>query len=549
MINAEIAIKARKAGFKIAQVGVNHYPRVSGKPTGASLNVIFKSFSDLFKLWWKLKDQKSLFILLCFILILASFLRFYKIDQYMTFLGDEGRDALIMKKIQNFDFPLIGPPTSIGNIYLGPLYYYMMFIPMSLTGLNPVSAAAMNAFIGVITVGLIYYLSKIWFGRISALIASFFYAISPVTINYSRSSWNPNPAPFFALITIFSLYRLNKSGNFKWLILTGISLAAALQMHYLSLILIPVAVMLWFHEVLYRSHKKFPYTNIFKGTAFGIIAFFAVMSPLIVFDLKHDFMNYKALVGLVSGGKGVALNIFDNIERIPMIYSQKLVGRYIAAENSVLTVLISILLFLPLGYFLYLRIKRKLLNWALLAIGIWMIVGLFGISFYRGSIYDHYLNFLNPAPFMLLGAVFALPIRSKLVFYFFLTATVIFVTLANIQKNPLLSPPNSQLQKTQNIARFVIKQSFGEDYNFALISKNNYDSAYQFYLEQYGRKPKVLPFDKTNQLIVVCEDEKCDPIYSPKHEIASFGWTTVSKEWEYSGVKIYKLIHNQEQNK
>ena len=52
MINAELAIKAQKLGFRVAQVGVNHYPRLAGKPTGASIPVIARSYLDLLKLWW-----------------------------------------------------------------------------------------------------------------------------------------------------------------------------------------------------------------------------------------------------------------------------------------------------------------------------------------------------------------------------------------------------------------------------------------------------------------------------------------------------------------
>src|SRR3990167_10226236 len=257
MINAELVIKTKKAGFRIGQVGVNHYPRLSGKPTGASLNVIFKSYLDLLKLWWKLKDQKRLFLSLIFVLFLAAFLRFYKIEQFMIFLGDQGRDVLILKEmVKDFNFPFIGPSTSVGNIYLGPLYYYMMFIPMFLTNLNPASAAVMNAVIGVMSVFLIYYLGKVWFGRVGGLISSFLYAISPVAISYSNFSWNPNPLPFFALLTIFSIYRIEKTGNFLWVILTGASLAAALQMHYLALILIPVVAILWVHEVWYKRFYK-----------------------------------------------------------------------------------------------------------------------------------------------------------------------------------------------------------------------------------------------------------------------------------------------------
>lgn len=54
MINAELAIKAKRLGFKVEQVGVNHYPRKAGQPTGASIKVIIKSYLDLIKLRFKL---------------------------------------------------------------------------------------------------------------------------------------------------------------------------------------------------------------------------------------------------------------------------------------------------------------------------------------------------------------------------------------------------------------------------------------------------------------------------------------------------------------
>src|SRR3989338_9283261 len=94
MINAELAIKTKRSGLKIAEVGVNHYPRLSGKPTGASLDVIAKSYIDLISLWWQLKQGKLIFILFLLSLLLATFLRFYKLENYMIFLGDQGRDAI-----------------------------------------------------------------------------------------------------------------------------------------------------------------------------------------------------------------------------------------------------------------------------------------------------------------------------------------------------------------------------------------------------------------------------------------------------------------------
>lgn len=535
MINAELAISTKKYGFKVGQVGVNHYPRLTGVPTGANLRVIFRSYIDLLKLWWKLKDQKILFLGLVAVVALGAFLRFYRLSEYMTFLGDEGRDAIVIKNILvNYDLPFIGPPTSVGNIYLGPLYYYMMAIPMAIFWLNPVAAAGMNVAIGVLTILLVYYLGKLWFGRVGALISAYLYAISPVTITYSRSSWNPNPTPFFALLGIFSLVKINKSGNFFWLILTGFALAAGLQMHYLAIILIPIVFILWIYEIWVRKKQKMSIKNLLPGTILGVLAFLLVMSPLLLFDLKHDFLNYKAITALLTEGTSVQVNIFSNIAGIPSLYAYNLIGRYMAAGNFFLTMLVSILL--PVAIILRLR------SWSILALAVWLSVGLLGLSFYQQTAYDHYLGFLNPAPFILFGSLFIL-FKNKF-WKVGITILVIVLTVVNLGKNPLLFSPNNQLKRTQEVAKFVIQESQGSGFNFALLSKNNYDSAYQFYLDLYGHSPSQVPFEITDQLFVVCEDFVCDPINNPKYEIAGFGWAKIVDKQDFYGVTVLKLVHN-----
>ncbi len=53
-ITSEFLIKSRRAGFKIAQVGVHHFERTAGEATGTKLNVIISGFKDLFRLWYKI---------------------------------------------------------------------------------------------------------------------------------------------------------------------------------------------------------------------------------------------------------------------------------------------------------------------------------------------------------------------------------------------------------------------------------------------------------------------------------------------------------------
>lgn len=53
-ISSEFLIKVKKSGFRIVEIGVHHFP-AKREGTGAKLNVIIKSFVDLFRLWKKLK--------------------------------------------------------------------------------------------------------------------------------------------------------------------------------------------------------------------------------------------------------------------------------------------------------------------------------------------------------------------------------------------------------------------------------------------------------------------------------------------------------------
>ncbi|MFA6185047.1 MAG: glycosyltransferase family 2 protein [Candidatus Shapirobacteria bacterium] len=58
-ISSEFLIKSKKAGFKIVEVGVHHYPRLEGQATGRNIKVIIKSFSDLVRLWFKINFHRD----------------------------------------------------------------------------------------------------------------------------------------------------------------------------------------------------------------------------------------------------------------------------------------------------------------------------------------------------------------------------------------------------------------------------------------------------------------------------------------------------------
>src|SRR6266550_6434571 len=94
------------------------------------------------------------FFLLILILLLAAFMRLYRISDYMTFLGDEGRDVLVAKGILEGHFTLLGPRSSAGDFFMGPIYYYFITPFLWLWHLDPVGPAVMVAVFGAATVFL-----------------------------------------------------------------------------------------------------------------------------------------------------------------------------------------------------------------------------------------------------------------------------------------------------------------------------------------------------------------------------------------------------------
>lgn len=98
---------------------------------------------------------------LAFVLAIAAFARLYDVAGYMVFLGDQGRDALVVKAfLTEGKVPLLGPPSSVGSISTGALYYYLMAAAMWVDWLDPVAATVMVAVSTLLAIALLYYLTR-----------------------------------------------------------------------------------------------------------------------------------------------------------------------------------------------------------------------------------------------------------------------------------------------------------------------------------------------------------------------------------------------------
>ena len=230
--------------------------------------------------------------LVLFILILAAFFRLYKIDQYMEFLGDQGRDVVVARSfLKEGHIFTIGPVTSIGNMYLGPFYYYLIVVPgLILTWFNPIGPSIIVALLGVLTVYLIFKYSTKWFNYKTAYLAAFLYAISPVVIKYSDFSWNPNIMPLFALL----FFNFCLESNFA---LASLAFIMCLNSHYLALLLLPVGGIIFIFKYI-KTPKIRP--RLIKQLTIALVIFILSLIPQILFDLKHHGQNINAIISFFS---------------------------------------------------------------------------------------------------------------------------------------------------------------------------------------------------------------------------------------------------------
>lgn len=502
--------------------------------------------------------------LLLLIILVSAFLRLYRISDYMTFLGDEGRDAIVAKDILQGHFTLLGPRASAGDFFLGPIYYYMMAPFLFLSHLDPVGPAIMVALFGIATVFLVYYVGKKFFNLKAGLIAASLYAVSPLVIAYSRSSWNPNIMPFFSLLMLYLLFIAVKKQSQKYFLIVGLLLGITMQLHYLSTFL---AVIIFFFvgsgEIMQQKKGLFKryllhYLEIFGGFLVGFSAFLA-------FEAKHGFPNIRTILRFIfedNATKGYNLHqsFLGNVFNVFFRLFGRLVTKYPPPEQvnatidpilSVWAIATIILAICSIIAIFYVKDRMKIL-----LLSVWLFFGILLFGLYKKSIYDYYLGFMFPLPFLLIGGLLSKVSGLKkyqkigMIVSFFVFGGLMIL---NLSGNPFRYPPNKQKDQAKKIADTVLEHTNNRPFNFALLTQGNSDHVYRYFFDIENKTPVVIqntsidPQRKsvTDQLMIVCELQNCQPLGNPLWEVAGFGRAEITGEWEVPFVKIYRLIHYQ----
>ncbi|OGJ37812.1 MAG: hypothetical protein A2383_01850 [Candidatus Pacebacteria bacterium RIFOXYB1_FULL_39_46] len=480
-------------------------------------------------------------IILGLLLISGVFLRFYNLAGTLQFQGDQGRDAIVVADIfRQKDLVFIGPVTSVGNMYLGPLYYYFMLPFLWLSYPSPLGPVYAVALLGVIVTYLIYKLGKDLIGKTGALLATFFFTFSATITQTFRFSWNPNPAPFVSIVMIWATAQAWQKNPRYW-ILVAITFSVLIQLHYMTLLAAPAAGIIWLVD-FWQRHRKAPkklrpYWQQLKllilPTLIGALIFLLSLTPLVLFDLKHEATNLQAFKSLLTSEEnftptgtvksllGKTTETLKETEGRGMhILFEYMIGKNRPLNQSLLY-LVSFVLLINLWKKHQLG-KESKKEWVLVS---YLGFGILGTALYQHTIFDHYIAYLFPITVLVYGFVLT-KIRPHWLGFL---AGILFVAVFlqyNLPRLPLKTTGWTMADIQQTSQEILKHVKPGEKYNLVLLSESRDINGqnYRYFLTTGHTRPvSENERGEIETLFIINEEKKISKVTdSPIYEIVVF---------------------------
>lgn len=438
--------------------------------------------------------KKTTFLFLALV-ILATFLRFFRIYELTEFLADQGRTGIVVYQAWiDKSLPLVGPPVLTGA-HLGPFFYYLVGPSFILANFNPLGPALLMAFLGVLTVVLVFYIGERVFGFWIGLFIAAVYTVSPVLITQTRTLWDPTPIPFFALLLVVSFYKIYQEKKFRWFLVVGALVGMLVQLHYPNLFFIPLSV-LFLSYVIFLERKKGAGKNIIGWLLLGILAFFATLSPFLLYETQHWFVDLReiALTFILGGEGATTVPFFGRVLDV----TARLFHAIFPFHQWLTLVLASVTMIVPL-------VKPRFWHVFFLT---WFVIGTLAISLYKGTMFDHYLSFLAPVPFFLLGNL--IKTSQHYLNRNIVVAVTVVLLLLNLRNVDIFSKGNDDITRTKLMTAEIMEQANNTPFSFTITSSRSFtDLHYRYFFLLRHIEPEKITGNTYDLLFLACEKGPC----------------------------------------
>lgn len=468
---------------------------------------------------------------LVILLGLVSFFMFsYKLQTSVSFEGDLGRDLFEIAKISYGNFTLLGQKGSFGGIYTAPYHYYIFLLPFLISGRQLSGIVFFNALLFSLSISFFSLHVTKKFDKLTGFLSGLALSLMPFIIFSARNPGNGfTPVLFFLFfLTIVYFYDIAEFSWFKILLL-GFLFGIILSMLFVYVtVLLPIFLLIF---LLLKNKKMF---------ILFLIGIFLAFSPLILFELKNNFVmlkntfvdrSYLSFVNNTNIPNGTKLNknIFLNAVDL---------GNRILPEIRINIYLIF--LFLLGSLILFKKNKERLFIITSLLSYLFLTIML------RFQYSTHYLlPFLTLLIFTFFITVLNIKL-SKLVFII-----VIAICLINFSiKNYSVATRNYYLIK--NRVEYVLSKKLinkNDEFNIILTRTDNNSTPagneYRFFFLINGFKTKSdFEYKDSPKLLLFSEDIKINLNSIKTWEMSEFDYSKVKRKqlmYPDPGMVVYLL--------
>jgi len=329
-------------------------------------------------------SRKFLYVVFPLLILAGIFLRFYNLRYNTQFNWDQENSLAFPAReiLVNHHFPLIGPRTGVGDLYLSPFYSYLAALFFGLFQMDPIAGTVLAATLSIITLILGFILVNKVLNFSIAFYFTLIWSVSTFIVSLDRIPWNVNLFPIASLLVFFGLWLSFTEEKTKGWMLTGLGLFLGVNSHFSVLFLFITAL------IFILLNRK----NLDKSIFIAFFLLFLGLLPLILFNFRHQFLLTHNLAKFIAPS-------VTKIEYIPtriMEVSAMIlgtIGRLIFFDGaSWIQQTIAILFLLSL---VYLRKDYQMKKFTKI-FTLYLLVYSFGFSLYSGSTPQYYFVGLLP---------------------------------------------------------------------------------------------------------------------------------------------------------
>lgn len=319
------------------------------------------------------------------ILLLATFLRLYRMKDYLGFWYDQGRDALVIwDLIHKGKFFLIGPTTGLPGIFRGPFYYYLITPFYWLGNGNPLYPYVFLVLTTVAAVWLIYKLGTSLEGEVTGYTAAILAAFSFSVVLASRWLSNPTPMLLLSMILVWGMIKVTEGKRWGWPVIAGtfglslFSFGSSGEFFYFPALVI---FLIW-------QWKRRPDV---RNLIYSVATFGITFAPLAIFNLRHGNILLSNFTGTFGEGSGsFVIPSLGFIKARTLVYVGIFSDKIFHSQGGIFTASLVLV-----GLWFLFFLPKLLKSTKIKAVMLLFFSAIVGLYFYQGNygiLYDYYMT-------------------------------------------------------------------------------------------------------------------------------------------------------------